>query len=160
MTNEAVPPLIDCARVLHYALVGPEVRYTPKNAIYVDGIELGAVPRLAIVRNLVDDDFMLFHCDADWSCLGVSDCGSIEDAMAHANRRYEGLAGKWREAPYSDAEFAKAVTEQYGEERCSFCSRFHFQIDAPVIKGDRARICGDCIERLHSAIDTAGGFAR
>ena len=72
--------------------------------------------------------------------------------MAHANRRYEGLETKWRKAPYSEAEFAKAVADEYRDERCSFCGRYHFQIDALMVEGDRAMICGDCIERLHFAL--------
>lgn len=156
MADDIAPPLIDCTRVLRYAVLDHEVRYTPRGAIYVDGVELGAVPRLAIVRNLVDDSVMLLHCDEDWNCLGVSGAGSIEEAVTDANRRYDGLAEKWRKAPYSEVEFAKAVADQYGEQRCSFCGRYHFQIEAPMAVGDRARICGDCIVRLHAAIGTEG----
>jgi len=104
------------------------------------------------VRNLVDDEVMLLHCDEEWTSLGCSGNGSIEDVMAHANRRYEGLETKWRKAPYSEAEFAKAVADEYRDERCSFCGRYHFQIDALMVEGDRAMICGDCIERLHFAL--------
>lgn len=150
--DDDVPPLIDCARVLHYAVVDDSVRYTPKGRIFVGDVELGAVPRLAIVRNLVDDGILLLHCDEEWASLGVSGGGSIEDVMAHANRRYEGLEGKWREARYSDAEFAKAFVDAYRDQRCSFCGRYHFQIDGMFVEGDRAMICGECVERLHSAL--------
>ncbi len=156
MTEIVVPPLIDCARVLHYAIVDETVRYTPKNQIFSGGIELGAVPRLAIVRNLVDDVIMLLHCDEEWTSLGVSGGGSAEGAMAYANRRYEGLEGKWHKAPYCEAEFAKAVADEYRDQRCSFCGRYHFQIDALMVAGDRAMICGECVERLHSAL--SGGM--
>ena len=152
MTDDVVPPLIDCARVLHYANVDDSIRYTPKNQIFTGGAELGAVPRLAIVRNLVDDGIMLLHCDEEWTSLGVPGSGSVEDVMAHANRRYEGLEGKWHKAPYSEAEFAKAVADEYRDQRRSFCGRYHFQIDALMVEGDRAMICGDCIKRLHSAL--------
>jgi hypothetical protein len=150
--NDAVPPLIHCARVLYYAIVDDSVRYAPKGKIFVGDVELGAVPRLAIVRNLVDDGIMLLHCDEEWASLGVSGSGSVEDVMAHANRRYEGLEGKWCKALYSDAAFAKAVADQYRDHGCSFCGRYHFQIDAMVVEGDRAAICGDCIQRLHAAL--------
>lgn len=152
MTDDVVPPLISCARVLYYAIVDDSVRYTPKGKVFVGGVELGAVPRLAIVRNLVDDEIMLLHCDDEWTCLGSSGKGDVDEVISQANRRYEGLDGKWRKAPYSEAEFAKAVADQYRDERCSFCGRYHFQIDAPMAEGDRAMICGDCIERLHSAL--------
>lgn len=78
--------------------------------------------------------------------------------MSHANRRYDGLADKWRKAPYSEAEFAKAIADQHGEERCSFCGRYHFEIETPMAVGHRARICGECIGRLHIAVEAAGKF--
>lgn len=152
-----VPILIDCSRVLHYAIVDDSVRFVPKGRIFVNGVELGAVPQLAIVRNLVDDGIMLLHCDEDWNSLGTSGSGSVEDVMESANRRYEGLEGKWRKAPYSDAEFAAACADEYGEQRCSFCGRYHFQIDAQMVVGDHARICGDCVERLHSLLGREAG---
>ena len=152
MTEETVPALIDCARVLHYAIAGEGVRYTPKGKIFTGGVELGAVPRLAIVRNLADDEIMLLHCDEGWASLGVSGKGTVEDVMVHANARYEGLAEQWRESPYSDAEFAKAVADAYRDERCSFCGRYHFQTDGPMVGGDRATICRDCVNRLHAAL--------
>lgn len=153
MANESVPPLIDCARVLYYAIVDETVCYTPRNAIYVAGVELGSVPCLAIVRNLVDDEIMLFHCDDEWTCLGSSGKGDVDEVMAQANRRYGGLATKWKKAPYSDAEFAKAFADEYRDERCSFCGRYHFQIgDASMIEGDRAMTCGECVGRFHDAL--------
>ena len=51
MTDDAVPPLIDSARVLHYGIVDAAVRPAPKGKIFANGDEAGAVPRLAIVRN-------------------------------------------------------------------------------------------------------------
>lgn len=150
--DDDVPPLIDCTRVLHYAIVDASVRYTPNGRIFVGDVELGAVPRLAIVRNLVDEGIMLLHCDEEWASLGSSGSGTVEAVMAHANRRYEGLEQKWRAAPYSDAEFADAFADAYRDQRCSFCGRYDFQIDAMFVEGDRAMICGECVERLHSAL--------
>ncbi len=150
--SESVPPLISCARVLHYAIVDEAVRFTPRGKIYVGDAQLGAVPRLAIVRNLVDDEIMLFHCDGEWRCLGSSGSGDIDEVMAHANRRYEGLETKWQKAPYADAEFAKAVADEYRDERCSFCGRYHFQIDTQMVEGDRAMICGECVQRFHALL--------
>ncbi len=152
MNADVPPPLIDCARVLRYAVVDESVRYTPRGKLFVDGVEVGAVPRLAVVRNLVDDEVMLLHCDETWNSLAVSGGGSIDDVTAHANHRYQGLAGKWNDAPHSDADFAKAVCDEYGDDRCSFCARFSFQIDALMIRGNRAMICGDCVDRLNSTI--------
>jgi len=157
MADDIPPPLIDCARVLRYAIVDDSVCYAPKGRIFASGVELGAVPRLAIVRNLVDDGIMLLHCDEEWASLGVSGGGSVEEVMAHANRRYEGLEEKWCKAPYPDAEFAKAVADEYRDQRCSFCGRNHFQMDARMVEGDRASICGDCVERLHRALAEAPG---
>jgi hypothetical protein len=150
MNVDVPPPLIDCARVLRYASVDDSVRYTPQEKLIVDGVEMGAVPRLAVVRNLVDDSVMLLHCDEAWNSLAVSGGDSIDDVTAYANHRYEGLAGKWNDAPYSDADYARAVCDEHGNDRCSFCARFSFEIDALMIQGNRAKICGDCVYRLHS----------
>lgn len=154
MANERIPPpLIATSRVLHYAIVDGEVRYTRSSVLYSGGKEVGPVPCLAISRNLVDDSVMLLHCDQDWNCLGASGSGSIEGVMNDANRLYEGIAAKWMRAPYSDVAFLKAFADDYESQRCSFCGRYHFEMDdAGMIQGTQARICTDCVERLHGVV--------
>jgi hypothetical protein len=63
MANEPAPPPCLCfSRVLAYAFVDATVDFTGKQCLLVDGKELGPVSRLAICRNLDDEDIMLFHC--------------------------------------------------------------------------------------------------
>ena len=154
MANERIPPpLIATSRVLHYAIVDAEVRYTRSSVLYSGGKEVGPVPRLAISRSLVDDSILLLHCDQDWNCLGASGGGSVEDVMNDANRLYEGLAAKWMPAPYTDVAFLKAFADDYESQRCSFCGRYHFEMGgAGMIQGAQAWICTDCVERFHGVV--------
>jgi hypothetical protein len=157
MPNETVPPLIDCARVLFYAIVDDTFRHVPKGTLYAGGRKIEAVPRLAIVRNLVDDGIMLLHCGDEWESLAVSGVGDVDDLKRQANEHYPGLATKWQKAPYTDVEFAKALADEYRDSRCSFCGRYHFEVgEMPMAQGHEAMICRECVERLHR--DLAGPF--
>jgi hypothetical protein len=153
MTNSVPPPLIDCARVLHYAIVDDDVRRQANNVLVVGGRTLGAAPRCVIARNLVDEEILLLYCNEDWESIGASGSRDVGDAMARARGDYEGIDVKWRKAPYSDADFAAALAYAYRDERCSFCLRYCFQLgEVPMVRGDRAMICRGCIERLHDQI--------
>jgi len=154
MANERIPPpLIDASRVLHYAIVDAEVRYTRSSVLYCGDVEVGPVPCLAISRNLVDDSIVLLHCDQEWNCLGASGSGGVEDVMNQANRLYEGLAAKWVPAPYTDVAFLKAFADAYESQRCSFCGRYHFEMgDEGMIEGSQAWICTGCVERFHDGV--------
>jgi len=145
------PPLIDSARVLHYAIVDASVRYTGSSVLYVDGVEIGPVPRLAICRDVADDSIVLLHCDDEWASLGCAGCGSVDDALSHANRLYDGIAVKWQVSPHSEVEVVKALVDEWGDFRCSFCGRYPFELgEASWISGEKACICNQCVERLHA----------
>jgi hypothetical protein len=147
------PPLIDSCRVLHYAIVDSDVRFTRCSVLYVDDVELGAVPRLAVCKNLIDDSILLLHCDEKWSSLGSSGSGDVESVIVQANRLYDGLASKWVKSPYSELDVAKFFADSYADQRCSFCGRYHIELDGtPIVEGTNAAICGECIERLHGEL--------
>ncbi len=153
MDENTPPPLISSSRVLFYAIVDSTVRFTPRNVLYVDGVELGAVPRLAVGKNLIDEDVFLLHCDAGWNSLGTSGSGDIDNVMAEANRRYDGLATKWIKSPYGELDVAKSIVDLYVDQRCSFCGRYHIELGASsMIEGKNAAICGECIERFHAVL--------
>jgi hypothetical protein len=128
----------------------------------VDGVELGPVPRLVVCRNLVDDSVVLFHCDDDWNALGCSGSGDVQNVLAVANRLYDGIVSKWSNSPYTEIEVAKAIADDYADQRCSFCGRYHIELgEEMMVSGNKAAICGKCITRLHAdfVMHVAGGEA-
>ena len=70
-TSDTPPPVLHGARVLAYAVVDSSVQYTERQALYVDGELLGAVPRLAICQNIGVEDVMVLHCDGEWNVVAV-----------------------------------------------------------------------------------------
>jgi len=151
------PPIIQSTRVLYYALVDASVRYTRRTILYVDGAEIDPVPRLAIARNLADDDILLLHCDEQWNCLGVSGSGDVDAVLNQANLLYDGISTKWSKAPYRDVDYVKAIADDYASQRCSFCGCYHFELDGELMaEGRDAAICSRCVQRLHSAMSGEG----
>jgi len=57
-------PVIDCSRLLCYAIVDNTVQFSGRTLLFVDGKELGRVPCLAICENKKLSEVLLFHCDS------------------------------------------------------------------------------------------------
>jgi len=72
------PPLLDGARVLHYAISG-------RGGFYAIGDENGAsrqlVAAMAVCRYDDSGALYLFKCAADWDVIQDTDCASVEEAM-------------------------------------------------------------------------------
>ena len=93
--NNIPPSILDSAKVLAFAVVDETVIYENRKTLYVDGELLGAVPKLAICQNYNEEEVMLFHCDDEWTVLGVSSHGCFLEAAQAAERSYKGLLQKW-----------------------------------------------------------------
>jgi hypothetical protein len=153
MTNiSAPPPVLDSARVLHYAVVDDSVGYTGRDLLTVGGVEIGRVPCLAICQNRFEPDILLFHCDPEWTVLGCSGHDSVEAAKRSIERNYPGLSSRWIEAQFTDAEVERYLEELYGHGRCSFCGKRPDQVDR-MIAGGNACICDRCIGELHKMMN-------
>ena len=99
------PPVLDSARLLEYAEVDASVKYTGRIMVYVDGAELGAVPRLAICENMRGEpDTLLFYCDASWNVLAAGGYSSVREARASAETSYAGISRNWVKTPFSREE--------------------------------------------------------
>jgi hypothetical protein len=60
------------------------VGYTVGHGLFfVDGKEIGKVPRLAICKDKASELFTLYYCDKDWSPLGVATNYQSVDAEKH-----------------------------------------------------------------------------
>jgi len=146
------PPALDCAHAIEYAVVDASVRFEQRHWLNVGGEWLGAVPRLAICRNLDESQFMVFHCGEDWNVLGVaSGYDTIADAKARAERSYHGLMQKWTPTGHSVDDALGYVKERFKGHECSFCGRLPLQYDS-AIGGPGVRICNHCIVEFHETV--------
>ena len=146
---EQPPPVLDCARVIEYAEVDASVRYTGRITVYVDGKELGPVPRLAICENMDDaSDLLLFYCDREWNVLGAGGGPSLEAVRETAERAYSGISAKWLKSNFSREEAKRHLDEHWGDQRCAFCGRTPNQVHFLVQGKTGARICDICVSEL------------
>ena len=146
------PPVLASSRVLAYAVADEHVAYTGRHAVFVAGQVLGPVPRLAIGRSLAGSDVVLLHCDAEWDVLGVGGYASVEEAKQRAEDSYSGLAGKWQQVSFSDAEVEAFLDEEDRGLICSFCGRHPHEVDRIITGHGGAAICEICIRALRGKI--------
>src|SRR4051812_12498917 len=104
--SAAPPPVLDMARVIAYAVVDSSVQWTGRQTLFVDGKELGPVPRLALAQNVLGDekDILIFYCNEDWDVLACSSGDTLEQAKASAERAYRGITGKWTFTDVTEAQ--------------------------------------------------------
>ena len=122
-------PVINCSRLLCYAIVDHTVQFSGRTLLFVDGKELGQVPCLAICENKKLSDVLLFHCDSKWNTLGCSGHQSVAEAKAKAERIYAGISALWVDAGISKQTAEAYLNRQFGSERCSFCGKRPDQVD-------------------------------
>ena len=155
MPNQPPPLVLDCARVVSYALVH-DIPYRRWGALIVDGKPLEHVPRLAICVNLAEDMALaLFHCDDEWKVLGCTGGEAIEELKERAEKNYPGVASRWVDLNTSVEDALSYYDAAVGAEKCSFCGKRPFEIEQ-WIEGNDARICGGCIEEFHGTLDKRG----
>jgi hypothetical protein len=58
------PPSLDGYRILYFAIVKRPVKYSGHSYLFIDGKELGPVPRLVIGESLEDSEVAILHADA------------------------------------------------------------------------------------------------
>ena len=152
------PPIILSlpAYVVEYALVNSSVSFVDTRTLNVGGEWLGAVPKLAICRNVKTLEYHLSHCNDDWEELcSVQSGETVEDVRAIAEKHYVGINGKWNPTGYSEAEANAAIEEIKDGMRCSFCGKSAYD-DAGIkrlVEGSNANICDICVKDFASSMD-------
>jgi hypothetical protein len=147
------PPVLDCARVLAYALIDKSVVYSEQGSFYVDGKLLGPVPRLAICQYIDSTEILILHCDNDWNSLGAQGAHtSIRAAKATMEKSYRGLMGKWVDTSITEAEARAFLEKEFSDKKCSFCGRWPIHVEQMI--GDTVRICNICIKEFYNLIYT------
>jgi hypothetical protein len=96
----ATPPqtiMLNDSALLCHAVLDESVGYTVGHGLFfVDGKEIGKVPRLAICKDKASGLFTLYYCDKDWNPLGVATNYQSVDAAKHrAERIYPGSSTRW-----------------------------------------------------------------
>jgi len=151
--NQAPPPVINCARVLAYAVVD-DIPYHPWGLLLVEGIPLEHVPRLAICTSLGKDmGILLFHCDDDWNVLGTSGGETIDDVKEQAEKNYPGAMSRWINLDTTIANALAYYDKMTGGAKCSFCGKRAFDCDGWVERGS-AIICCGCIEEFYNEFNS------
>jgi hypothetical protein len=93
------PPtiMLDDSALLCHAVLDEFVGCTVGHGLFfVNGKEIGKVPRLAICRDKASGFFTLYYCDEDWKLLGVAtNYQSVEAAKNRAERIYPGSSTRW-----------------------------------------------------------------
>src|SRR3954466_14965739 len=137
------PPVLDCARVLHYVIIDKRIEFSGRSLLFVDGKELGEVPCLAICEEKESGGVLLFHCTVDWTSLGCSAHKLITDAQLCAEGIYKGTSSRWVDAKVSPEAAEAYLDEMFGENRCSVCGRRPHEVESFVQRGS-VRICNHC----------------
>jgi len=150
--SDSPPPVLDCARVLAYAITDASVNYIERQTLYVGGKLLGRVPRLAICQNIGEDEMLVFHCDNNWNVLGAAGGHrSAENAKAQVERAYAGIASKWVDTNVSVDQANAYLREHSGDDVCSFCGRMPHEVEK-LIQESTGRICDMCIRKFSSIL--------
>jgi hypothetical protein len=151
MMKIAPPVVLDSARVLAYAFVH-DIEYRQTGALYVDGVLLEHVPRLAICANLgADLGPLLFHCDVDWTVLGVSGASTVQAVKERAEHNYPSSITQWVDIDTSVEDALKYYDEHVENGTCSFCGKRRFEFGA-CVEGKGALICKSCIDVYHAEL--------
>ncbi len=143
------PPVSLCypTYVIEYAVIDDEVEYMNRGNLNVGGKWLGAVPLLAICKDIYSKKYFLAHCSKKWQleCM-VEDHMTIEESKANAEKHYKGVGSKWKKTKFKKKE-AKHIFEKAKQEmKCSFCGKSHFDHEfTSLFEGKKAKICNKCV---------------
>lgn len=115
---EAPPPVIDCAKLLLFAINDSDVSYTGRLSLHIgippDMKQVGELPGIVILKPYNElEDFLIGFCDDFWEVQGVVGTNSLEKAKRKAESYYAGIESKWRESPYSEEEIRQYLVREY-----------------------------------------------
>src|SRR5262245_6459275 len=89
------PPFMEGFRITHYVVRDRTIKFRGPTNHFVNGNELGSVPRLAIGENR-SGKFALFHCGRTWNVRGsAAFFDRLSDVKRSAERVYPGISKRW-----------------------------------------------------------------
>jgi ClpX C4-type zinc finger len=153
------PPAVACEPVLWYAVLDDSVGVNPGHGLlFVDGREIGRVPRLVICQAQSSSAVNLNYCADDWSRVGSSQHDTVSLAKERALRIYPGSSACWVEAHFTQQDVTRYLEESLGGLRCSFCGLRPDQSLAATFEGNgNVRICGACVAEFYEELNPGPG---
>jgi hypothetical protein len=156
------PPVLDCARVLHYVRIDKSIGYAGRTLLFVgtkELKELGRMPCLAICEDR-KTGVLLFHCNHNWKVLGCSGHESVVAAKKKAEWIYPDISVHWVAAHVTKKRARKFLDSLWGNLRCTFCGRRPDEVEQLFGKRS-AHICTDCVNRFYGMLtDFRSGQAK
>lgn len=154
------PPITLCypSYVVEYAIVDDTVEYMNRRNLNVGGEWLGAVPKLAICKDIESKELYLAHCNDDWDILCyVESHKTIEESKENAEKHYRGIGKKWIQTNYKESDALEVFEKEKEKMRCSFCGKSHFDHEfQSLICGEKANICDVCVENFSKELREKG----
>jgi hypothetical protein len=152
------PPIVlHGCRVEQYAIRDRSMPFRGYGRLFVDGKEIGPLPRLAIGRSLSKGikGLLLFHCDARWGAVaGIGPFSSLRETKQEAERFYAGIRSAWKRTGYSSTQVERQLTRM--GPTCSMCSRIWLDIEKMVeVKKGSIHLCDICIRKLYECVSPA-----
>jgi len=147
------PALIDSAYVRAYAEIGPDVRFTGRQCIYVGEELAGPATKLAICEN-GPNDFLLLLCDEACNSYACAAALTAEELFSSAERWYEGIGKKWAYTNYTAEQDCQNAQKYFAGEECSFCGKLPNEVEH-MFASEKASICSSCVANIHVAINSS-----
>jgi len=121
--------------VVEYAIVPKSVKHIPSKKLWAGDRWLGAVPRLAICKDYLSNEFCLTHCDDEWEHLcGVEFRETIDEIKMIAEKHYPGITDYWKKTGYKEPDAIKQRNEIIEDNTCNFCEKSSYDIGNLCIK--------------------------
>jgi hypothetical protein len=155
---EKPPPLLSNCHVLEYAVVDDSVKYLGDSLhVFIGDTpgavrEVGAVPCLAVTRDLDNGAIRLLYCDQEWDLVATAgEYPTVEQAKSRAERVYQGISSRWTDTNVTEDAARKYRDEVWADHRCSFCDKMPIYFDTSFERNGVA-ICNFCIEELYKLL--------
>ena len=149
------PPMLMGYRVTHFLVRDKSIKFSGRSYLFVDGKELGAVPRLAIGAHK-SEGYVLFHCGSSWNVRGTeASFDSVVDIKRSVARIYPGSFNKWRLSGVTIRQAEAFRRRVWKGLECSFCGKLPDEFERMVESKTRMRLCNICFEELRAHFDPA-----
>lgn len=156
-TKARRPPITLCGcRVEQSAVCDRSFSFSGHGLLFVNGRDLGPVPRLALARER-SGEVQLLHCDTKWNVLGVSVHPDIRTAKKRAERFYPGISRAWRRTGYSQVQ-ANRQLERIGANRtCAICRKPWWDVEGTIeVPKAGLTLCVGCVRGLYELSTETG----